>query len=53
VRGGEIDLNAGALGEYFVETLAAFTPYRTHRANRFGMFKLRDRPLGSIDYGVT
>jgi hypothetical protein len=35
------------------ELLAAFSPYRTHHANRFGMYELRDRPSGQIDYGVT
>ena len=35
------------------ELLAAFSPYRTHHANRFGMYELRERKLGPIDYGVT
>jgi hypothetical protein len=35
------------------ELLAAFSPYRTHHANRFGMYELRDRKLGPIDYGAT
>ncbi|WP_422901191.1 hypothetical protein [Propionivibrio sp.] len=35
------------------ELAAAFSPYRTHHANRFGMYELRDRDLEPIDYGVT
>ena len=35
------------------ELAAAFIPYRTHHANRFGMYELRERNLGLIDYGVT
>ena len=34
------------------ELLATFSPYRTHHTNRFGMYELRERPLGPIDYGV-
>lgn len=32
------------------ELAAAFSP---HHANRFGMYELRERNLGPIDYGVT
>jgi hypothetical protein len=35
------------------ELLAAFSPYRTHHTNRFGMYELRERELGPIDYSVT
>ncbi len=35
------------------ELAAAFSPYRTHHANRFGMYELRGRDLDPIDYGVT
>lgn len=35
------------------ELLAAFSPYRTHHTNRFGMYELRERKLEPIDYGVT
>ncbi len=35
------------------ELAAAFSPYRTHHANRFGMYELRERDLEPIDYGVT
>ncbi len=34
------------------ELAAAFSPYRTHHANRFGMYELRERNLEPIDYGV-
>jgi len=34
------------------ELLAAFSQYRTHHANRFGMYELRERKLGPIDYGL-
>jgi len=30
----------------------ATNPYRTH-PNRFGMYELRERKLGPVDYGVT
>lgn len=35
------------------ELAAAFSPYRTHHAHRFGMYALRERNVGRIDYGVT
>ncbi len=35
------------------ELAAVFSPYRTHHANRFGMYELRERNLEPIDYGVT
>lgn len=35
------------------ELAAAFSPYRTHHTNRFGMYELRERNLAPIDYGVT
>ena len=35
------------------ELAAAFSPYRTHHANRFGKYELRERDLEPIDYGVT
>ncbi len=35
------------------ELAAAFSPYRTHHANRFGTYELRERDLEPIDYGVT
>jgi len=35
------------------ELLAGFSPYRTHHANRFGMYDLRERELGPIDYNVS
>lgn len=35
------------------ELIAAFSPYRRHHANRFGMYELRERILEAIDYGVT
>lgn len=35
------------------ELAAAFSPYRTHHANRFGMYELRERNLAPIDYNVT
>jgi TnpA family transposase len=35
------------------ELAAAFSPYRTHHANRFGMYELRERNLDPIDYSVT
>ncbi len=35
------------------ELAASFSPYRTHHANRFGMYELRERDLEPIDYGVT
>lgn len=35
------------------ELAAAFSPYQTHHANRFGMYELRERDLEPIDYGVT
>ena len=34
------------------ELAAAFSPYRTHHANRFGMYELRERNLGPVDYGL-
>ena len=34
------------------ELLGMFSPYRTH-PNRFGMYELRERKLGPVDYGVT
>ncbi len=34
------------------ELAAAFSPYRTHHANRFGTYELRERDLEPIDYGV-
>jgi hypothetical protein len=34
------------------ELLAAFSPYRTHRLNRFGLFELRDREPAPVDYGI-
>ncbi len=34
------------------ELATAFSPYRTHHANRFGMYELRERNLEPIDYGV-
>ena len=35
------------------ELLAAFSPYRTHHTNRFGMYELRERELRPINYDVT
>lgn len=35
------------------ELLAAFSPYWPHHANRFGLYELRDRKLGPIEYGAT
>jgi TnpA family transposase len=35
------------------ELVAAFSPYRTHHTNRFGMYELREWELETIDYGVT
>lgn len=34
------------------ELLAGFSPYRTHHANRFGMYELRERKLRPINYDV-
>jgi TnpA family transposase len=34
------------------ELLAAFSPYRTHHLNRFGLFELRDREPAPVDYGI-
>ncbi|MCI0152242.1 Tn3 family transposase [Paraburkholderia sediminicola] len=34
------------------QLLAAFSPYRTHHLNRFGLFELRDREPAPVDYGI-
>ncbi|HBV21372.1 MAG TPA: hypothetical protein DEF07_06595 [Nitrosomonas sp.] len=35
------------------ELVAVFSPCRTHHANRFGTYELRERDLEPIGYGVT
>jgi TnpA family transposase len=34
------------------ELLAAFSPYRTHHLNRFGLFELKERYPPPVDYAV-
>lgn len=34
------------------ELLAAFSPFRTHHLNRFGLYELKDVMPMPVDYGI-
>lgn len=34
------------------ELLAAFSPFRTHHLNRFGLYEMKDRTPAPVDYGI-
>ncbi len=34
------------------ELLAAFSPFRTHHLNRFGLYELKDVVPMPVDYGI-
>jgi hypothetical protein len=34
------------------ELLAAFSPFRTHHLNRFGLYELKDLVPMPVDYGI-
>ena len=39
-------------GQLTPELLAAFSPFRTHHLNRFGLYELKDVVPMPVDYGI-